>query len=134
MAEPGISLEGLQEALEQNARRIAALKPGGARAKAVQYGITALHRYAVSITHVWKYKGGGLRASHRMEVSEGGEHGRIYIDPTAVNPRGQRPAEYGPYEHARGGSHAFYDRTLSEHGPQVTAEMQRMITEGILDA
>ena len=42
-----IGLEGLQEALDKNARQIAALKPSGALGKAVQYGTIALHRYAV---------------------------------------------------------------------------------------
>ena len=40
--------------------------------------------------------------------------GRIYIDPRAVNPRGQKPSVYGFYENKRGGEHAFYDRTVEE--------------------
>ena len=134
MAKTSISIKGLQEALSKNERQIAALKPSGVRGKALQYGLTALHRYAISITHVWRYKGGGLRASHRMEVTDQGEHGRIYIDPGAINPRGQKPAEYGIYEHARGGDHAFYDGTLSEAGPGIVDEMNRIITEGIINA
>jgi len=132
MSGVGISIKGLQEAMAQNARQIAALKPEGARGHALLYGLTALHRYAVSITHVWIFKGGGLRASHRMSVTEPGERGRIYIDPAAINPRGQRPAKYGIFEHARGGDHAFYDRTIAEAGPAITEEMKRMMLEGIV--
>jgi hypothetical protein len=110
------SIQGLQEAQRANARHIAAMKPSGAFGRVVQYATVSAHRYAVSITHVWRYKGGGLRASHRMRVY--GLRGEISIDPSAVNPRGQRPSIYGPAEHARGGTHAFYARTEREYGQQ----------------
>jgi hypothetical protein len=108
------SVQGLQEIQKANMRHIAAMKPSGGLGRAVMYTTTSAHRHTVSITHVWRYMGGGLRASHRMQVS--GLRGEIYIDPDAVNPRGQRPAIYGPAEHARGGSHAFYARTENEYG------------------
>lgn len=114
-----ISLRGVQEAQDMNARAIAALRPAGAAGVAVRDATAEMHRYAVSITHVWKYKGGGLKTSHRMEVND--FRGRIYIDPGVINPRGQRPVEYGPHEHARGGSHAFYARTMAEVGPAAGA-------------
>ncbi len=112
----GVTIEGLQKAQQDNLKRIAALKPAGALGRAVQYATLSAHRYTVSITHVWRYKGGGLRASHRADVR--GLQGTVTIDPNAVNPRGQRPAVYGPIEHARGGSHAFYARTQREYGLQ----------------
>jgi len=43
-------------------------------------------------------------------------------DPTRLGSgsgRYLRASEYGPFEHQRGGSHAFYDRTAKEMGPQV---------------
>src|SRR5512145_1695553 len=103
-------IKGLQEAQAANKRQIAATRPSGTLGRAVLYATTKLHRYAVAITHVWVYKGGGLRASQRMKLEQGGLRGRIYIDPSAVNPRGQKPSIYGPIEEARGGSHAFYYR------------------------
>ena len=43
----------------------------------------------------------------------------IFIDPSATNRRTkQRPAEYGLFEEARGGSHAFYTRTVEERAPE----------------
>lgn len=117
MMDVDVTLKGVQKAQDENVRRIAALRPSGAAGRMVRDTTAELHRYTVAITHVWKYKGGGLKASHRMQVR--GLEGRIYIDPTAVNPRGQRPVDYGPHEHARGGSHAFYARTIAERGPQV---------------
>lgn len=118
---PAISIQGLQKAQADNLKVIYALRPNSALGNAVKYAATAAQRYAVSITHVWKYLGGGLRASHRIRM-ESGTRGRVYIDPTSVNPRGQRPAEYGIYEHARGGSHAFYERTVDEQGPTIARE------------
>jgi hypothetical protein len=80
----------------------------------------------VSITHVWIVLGGGLRAAHRMQ-REGLALWRIYLDPLAVNPRGQRPAVYGPVEHARGGEHAFYERVELERGQDIGESMGRQL-------
>jgi len=124
-----MSIDGIQKLQDKNLRRMAELKPSGAAGKAIRYGLTRLHRYVVSITHVWKYKGGGLRASHRMGMD--GLRGRIYIDPGAVNPRGQKPVDYGPYEHARGGTHAFYDRTVDEEGPETLRRMKEIVFRGL---
>ena len=122
-----LTITGVQEAQRANLEAIAALRPGGAFGRAVVYATTAAHRYAVAITHV---DTGALRASHRVEVS--GLRGRIYIDPGAVNPRSaQRPAVYGPYEHARGGSHAFYQRVVEERGRQIGERAMGMIVAGL---
>lgn len=133
------NIESIQKAQERNLRRIAALQPTGKAGEAVRNAIVALHRYAVSITHVGRYDrmgvpgkkiGGSLRASHRMEIT--GLEGQIYIDPSSVNPLGQKPAIYGVYEHARGGEHAFYDRTVDGEGPRVSARVIADIKEGLL--
>ena len=110
------SIAGLQEALHDNQKRIAELRPTGAYGRVIKRVTTRLQRYAIAITHVWPDRGGGLRASHRMEVTE--LQGRIYIDPEAVNPRGDKPSMYGPLEEKRGGAHAFYSRTINEAGDQ----------------
>lgn len=112
-----MTIRGLQEAQQANQRRLAELKPSGALGRAVQYATATLQRHAIGVTHV---DTGSLRASHRMRLEAGGLRGVIYIDPSAVNPRsGQKTSVYGPAEHARGGSHAFYARTVAEAGPQV---------------
>jgi hypothetical protein len=126
-----LTLKGLQEAQDENLRRIAALKPTGVVGRAVREATTQLHRYAVAITHVWRYKGGGLRASHRMEINDRGATGRIYVDPTAINPRGQRVTDYAIHEHNRGGSHAFYERAVRERGEQIADAAVRFITRDI---
>ena len=108
-----------------NNKRIAAMKPSGAAGRALQYGLTALHRYAVATTH---RDTGTLAASHIMELDLSSLRGRIYINPSARNPKsGQMAAIYGPHEHARGGQHAFYKRTIDEAGPGVVDDMMRML-------
>jgi hypothetical protein len=115
----------LQKAQRWNARAIANMKPSGAYGKAMQVIVSQVQRYEVSITHVGRYfvnggwRGGGtLRASERMEIH--GLRGRVYLDPSARNPITQsRPAEYGVIENARGGEHAFGERTANDAAPRI---------------
>lgn len=134
---PQLSLEGIQEVQRRNLRRIANLQPEGAAGEAVRDAAIALHRHAVSITHVGQYTGGGaLKNSHRMKVE--GLEAVIYIDPHSVSPRRtkrkNRPVIYGVYENARGGEHAFYDRTVDDIGTQVSERAARHITEAVVYA
>lgn len=134
---PQLSIEGIQEVQARNNRRIAAMQPSGAAGQAVRDAVVALHRYATQITHVGKYVGGGaLKSSHRMDVEE--LEGKVYIDPASTSPRRTKrkykPVEYGIYENARGGEHAFYDRTVDEIGDQVSARAQAMIKDAVIYA
>lgn len=132
---PELSITGIQEAMAKNNRRIASMKPGGKVEQAVKDAVIELHRYAVGITHVGKYVGGGaLKSSHRMRLD--GLEGEIYIDPNSVSPRRTtrkyRPAEYGVYENERGGEHAFYDRTVNEIGGRVKQGVNDVIIEAAI--
>jgi hypothetical protein len=121
-----LTIRGIQEAQAANNRWMAAVRPRGALGRAVQDGMVAAQRYAVAITHV---DTGALRASHRMAFREESRsaHGTISIDPASVNPHGQRPAVYGPVEHGRGGSHAFYERVVSERGLEILQQMAGVV-------
>lgn len=113
-----LTITGLQQMMARNDRRIARLRTNSDFGKAIQEATADAHRYAVALTHV---DTGSLRASHRMEVD--GLQGRVYLAPEAVNPRSrQKTAVYGYYEHERGGSHAFYERTVNERGAQIAAK------------
>lgn len=104
-----MSIYGIQQT-QANLNRIAAAnRPNGVVAAAVEGATQAAHRYAVYVTHV---DTGALKGAHRYTVR--GKRGEVYINPSAVRSDGRRPAQYGPYEHARGGSHAFYARTVTE--------------------
>ena len=103
-----------------------AVKPSTGLGAAVKGATTAAHRYAASITHV---DTGALKGAHAMRIR--GRRGEIYINPGASRSDGRRPAIYGPYEHERGGYHAFYARTVKEAGTQISkvamAEMRRYL-------
>lgn len=112
MSDMRITIEGIQRTQHAVLKAAAAVKPRGALGTAVQEATLRLHRYAVSVTHVVT---GALRASHLVRIAR--TRGEIYINPNAVNRRsGSRPVKYGRIEHRRGGSHAFYARTVDEHG------------------
>lgn len=125
---PRIALRGLQEVQAKNRKMIQALQPWSTLGKALKDATAKAHRYAIVNTHVWKDRGGGLRASHLMEVT--GYMGRVYIG-HGRNPRGQDPAVYGPYEHARGGTHAFYSLVLQEHGDEIAKGFIRILIGGL---
>lgn len=120
-----LSITGIQEAQDDNVRMIAALEPSGALGESLRFVVVGMHRHAVAITHV---DTGALKASHRMGIELANLFGEIYIDPASVNPRSKvKPEEYGVYEHNRGGSHAFYDRTRREVGPALLTQAEAMI-------
>lgn len=124
-----LTIRGIQEVQAANNRMIAALKPRGALGRAVQYGTMRVHRHAVAITHV---DTGALRASHRMRMEQRGLRGVVYLDRASRNPRSNaRPYQYGVYEHDRGGTHAFYERTVEEAGPRILDEMGREIVKAL---
>lgn len=134
---------GVMQAQRTNLRQIAALRPDNTVGRAVQVGLTEAHKYTVFITHV---KSGALRASHRMLYQPFGSvaRGIIYIDENTggfefvnkANGHGKRrvynasketPAQYGPKEHARGGTHAFYARTEAEASSRINNLMQQIL-------
>ena len=121
-----LTITGLQDAQRANLRHAASVKPSGSLGAAVQEGTLAAQRYMVSITHV---DTGALRASLMVRVS--GLRGEVYIDPGAVNPRGQAPSEYGPYENARGGEHAFMLRTVTEGVTEIHKIMRNAYYRGL---
>jgi len=122
------TIKGIQEAQAANLRAMKAAKPEGGLGRAVWYAAIDVHRYAVSITHVMT---GTLRASERVEMRDSAR-AEIFIDPASVNPRtGEKPSDYGLIENARGGEHAFFERTWIERGGRAS-ERAITIIEGEL--
>ena len=113
------SVQGQREAVEavqRIEREIAGAN--GAFSRAVGRASESAMRYAREVSHIVT---GELQGSHRARYV-GSKRAEVYIDPSVVNVLGKKPGEYGPYEHQRGGAHAFYARTVSEYGPQILAE------------
>ncbi len=146
------TIENLQEFQQRNQEQIAMLRPRNEMGEAVRIAASELQRYAISITHVgryiqtrtgkWRYArpheqgrgGGALRASHRIVFAESARDATatISIDPSVSNPlTGQKPSVYGGYEHQRGGTHAFYARSLSERGDEALRRAWRVLRDGV---
>ena len=109
-----VTIYGIQDAQAAMLRATNAARPGSGLQAALKDAAAAAHRYAVALTHV---DTGALKASHRIALRP--TRAEIYLDPGAQRSDGRRPAQYGPFEHARGGDHAFYARTVAEHGQEI---------------
>jgi hypothetical protein len=121
-------IKGLEAAQAAAVRAAAAVQPDGALGEAVRYATLAAHRYAVAHTVV---DTGSWRASHRPEVR--GAQGRIFIDPSAINPKSNTPPSvYGPeLELRRGGRYAAYKTTVNEAGPQIVNDAGRIVEKAL---
>ena len=113
-----MTIRGIQQAQAANQKLYAEVQPGGGLGRLVTFVTAGLHRYALIIVHKIS---GGLAGSLRIGRVSDVVH-RIFIDPASVNPLGDRPSEYGIVEHARGGDHAFFERTIDEAGGRLTIE------------
>lgn len=82
--------------------------------------------YAKRITHK---ASGVLALAHTWEYDSYRTKGRIFLSEHVSWIQGRstirRPHIYGVYEHARGGSHAFYERTVRE------AATDRYMSDGL---
>ncbi len=122
-----MDVKGMQKLQAARLKLMIAINPKGGLGKAVKEATIVLFRYAQLITHV---QTGSLRASHTMNFGAGRltttfgafairseAIGHIEIGPRTVNPiTKEKPVEYGPAEHAKGGPHEFYARTVRERG------------------
>jgi len=128
MADWRVIVKGYEAAQRANARAIQAVSAGNL-GQAVQFATLEAERYSIGITHVIT---GTLRASERVRYDNANTRGYVYIDPTTVNPvERTRPVVYGPFEHARGGGHAFFERTVNEAGDTVLRQAGDMIKRGL---
>ena len=118
------TVQGQAEALaavQQMEREIAGANSAFRRAigRAAEHG----QRYARQISHV---DTGEMQGAHRARYT-GSLRAEVYIDQGRRNIRGGRPHIYGVYEHARGGGHAFYARTVSEESGAILTEVATTI-------
>lgn len=117
-----VSIQGIQQTQAQLNRLAANNQPNSVVGAAVEGATQAAHRYAIYVTHV---ETGALKGAHTYTVH--GARGEVYIRPDAVRSDGRRPAQYGPFEHARGGTHAFYARTVSEGASSIQAAAEAAV-------
>lgn len=121
-----VDIQGIEAARRSMEQAVKAMKPNSAFGKALKATTQHAYMYARQITHI---DTGALRASHRMQFF--GKYAEIYPDPLAVRGDGGMPAEYGIYEHNRGGDHAFYARTVAEDGDAAAQSGLRLLVKAM---
>jgi hypothetical protein len=125
-----VRFEGVERASAGVQKALRSLHATGHLRRAVQAGARVARDYASSITHIWT---GTLATSHHYRTWDRGPYdvaGEVYLGPER-NPRtAQAASYYGPFEHARGGSHAFYARTEAEAGHLVQDAIWRELRRG----
>lgn len=91
----------------------------------VQAMLYEFRNFAQMITHITT---GTLARSHNVYYDRNAISGYVYPESIAKPPdiRGGRlypmASQYAVWEHARGGTHAFYERTLNEFGPSTAMD------------
>lgn len=107
-----VDTNGVDRALQIVERSLSPKSGGG---EAVRRVAEIARAYASSITHHWTST---LWKTHTVDESRIASDGiaAVYIE-RVRNPLGQYTDIYGPKEHAKGGDHAFYDRTVRNRGP-----------------
>lgn len=111
-------VKGLKEAQRAMVNTVAALEPNGPAQAAIQFATLGAHRYMTTIVHV---RTGRLKNSLFPEID--GLTGEII---TNVN--------YAPYEEARGGPHAFMQRTQDEQMPQLAEKTMQLFETAVFSA
>lgn len=124
------NMDGVMSALDRADIAIGARGGGG---DAVRWMAEVARDYAARITHI---DTGALSSSHVIDDSKLRSFGlaRIYIGAVA-NPKSRVTTDvYGPFEHGRGGDHAFYDRTVQERGQFIESGGVERATRSLRDA
>ncbi len=113
MAELSIEIKGMKEKLRQFQALIGDLAASGGLQGIVAKATLRALRYATRVTHVVT---GRLKNSHYPRVTSSTN---VVYGSVSTN------VAYAVYEHDRGGSHAFYQRTADEEGPAIAAAAAR---------
>lgn len=127
MSDWRLEVRGIHQATGAMVQAVSAVQPKSGLGRAVQFATLGARQWAQRIAHRIT---GTLAASQTVEFNDSGQEsrGRVFIDPAAVNPVTQTPpSEYGPVEHARGGSHAFYERVIAERGMYLSGRAAQVV-------
>jgi len=128
MADYRVQMQGFDQAQAAMKRAVAAVKPDGELGAAVKEALFMAQAYAAQVTHI---DTGTLSRSHLIQYT-GGADGFVYPSPYNINPKSHKSASYyAIYEENRGGAHAFYARTISEHGQAILAKTGQRVTKAI---
>jgi hypothetical protein len=112
-----VIVKGYQEIQDAERKLLAEMKPSGALGKAVLYATTQMQRGTISRAH---RDTGTYAASQTTDMQ--GLSGSVYTKSNRNPKSGEAASVYGPYEEARGGSHAAYATTFKSDAPGVMVD------------
>ena len=122
-------MKGLAATTRRLDRTREMLKARGVLGQQIRQVARTIFDYMRAITHV---ESGALRAAERFTFDPEDVSAVVDIDPHAPPRKGKTlPVEYGIYEHARGGTHAFMQRAMSERGPAALARAEQMLERSL---
>lgn len=112
-------IRGLQETQARLERLLEKIGAGPGLRSIIARAVLRAHRYTTMIVHVLS---GRLKNSLFPRVT--GQANQVYgVVGTNV--------AYAPYEHQRGGSHAFFDRTVKEDGPAIVRQVEQDVAREV---
>jgi hypothetical protein len=117
-----VIVKGYQEIQDAERKLLEAMKPSGGLGKAVLYGTTQMQRGTISRVH----RDTGTYAASQATTIQG-LSGSVYTKPNRNPKSGLAASAYGPYEEARGGSHAAYGTTFKSDAPGVMGDALAII-------
>jgi hypothetical protein len=117
-----VIVQGYEQIQAANRKLLQAMLPSGALGKAVLYGTQQMQKGTTARAHV---DTGTYKASQTADVH--GLIGRVYTASNRNPKSGAAASAYGPYEEARGGSHAAYATTFSQDAPGVMVEAIKLV-------
>jgi len=121
MANDLYRVRGIEETTAALGELKAKATPGGRVGRILKLAAGQLLRYVLGIVHV---DTGRLKNSMFQTPPE--QSGNDLLAYVATN------VEYAPYEHGRGGSHAFFARAVREEGPSIADMYAKQMRKDLL--
>ena len=117
-----VIVQGYEQLQAANRKLLEDMKPSGGLGKAVLYGAQQFQKGTTSRAH----RDTGTYAASQMAELQG-LVGRVYTASNQNPKSGTAASVYGPYEEARGGSHAAYATTFKDDAPGVMMDAVAII-------
>lgn len=117
-----VVVQGYEAIQNANRKLLEAMKPSGGLGKAVLYGTVQMQRGVITRAH----RDTGTYASAQTADARG-LSGQVYTASNRNPKSGEAASAYGPYEEARGGSHAAYGTTFRSDAPGVMADAIKIV-------
>lgn len=120
------TVQGFEQLQAANRQLVAAMQPSGPLGKAVIQATTVLRAGTAARAH---RDTGTFAASQMVAVS--GLVGTVFTASNRNPKSGVAASTYGPFEEARGGSHAAYRQTVTQDATKALTEAAAIIIQAL---